>query len=278
MTCRELSSWIESRLVGDPPVVPWDDESVREHLERCARCAGEWGGVWPVVEALERGDSDPHVSRLATEARERLRLAFGRIGRPAVRYDWLATPIGRVFVGLSDRGVYDVALDVRDEAGYRRRLEGRTAELYRDRTGVEPALAELDAYFSGRRRSFSVATDLRSVSAFTRRVLEAARRIPFGSVQRYGDLARTIGSPRASRAVGQALGRNPVPVVIPCHRVVAGGGRLGGFTGGVETKRRLLAHEGHAVTRSTASGLRLQTEDSRSSQPATGRRVEDGPA
>jgi methylated-DNA-[protein]-cysteine S-methyltransferase len=99
-------------------------------------------------------------------------------------------------------------------------------------------------YWRGPRRRFDLPIDLGGVSPFQRRVLRAARRIPAGRVLSYGDLARRIGQPRACRAVGQALGRNPVPIVIPCHRVVAGAGRLGGYVGGVARKRKLLAIEG----------------------------------
>ena len=118
-------------------------------------------------------------------------------------------------------------------------------EVLRDRDVVELAMTELEAYFQGRLSTFTVPVDLRGVTDFTRRVLRATRRIPFGTLLSYGDVASRIGSPRASRAVGGALGRNPVPIIVPCHRVIAQGGKLGGFTGGLETKRALLQIEGH---------------------------------
>jgi methylated-DNA-[protein]-cysteine S-methyltransferase len=92
----------------------------------------------------------------------------------------------------------------------------------------------------------SIALDMTGVPPFHRRVYEAARQIAPGSVLTYGDVARRLGQPGAARAVGQALGRNPFPIVVPCHRVVAANGRIGGFTapGGVSTKQRLLAIEG----------------------------------
>jgi methylated-DNA-[protein]-cysteine S-methyltransferase len=86
--------------------------------------------------------------------------------------------------------------------------------------------------------------DWSAVGGFTRQVLEACATVPFGQTVSYGDLARAVGSPRAARAVGQALGRNRMPLIVPCHRVLAAGGGLGGFGGGLEMKQRLLKLEG----------------------------------
>jgi methylated-DNA-[protein]-cysteine S-methyltransferase len=105
-------------------------------------------------------------------------------------------------------------------------------------------VSQLRAYFAGRRRRFDVPVDLSHVTPFVRRVLTATMQVPAGNLVSYGDIARRIGQPRASRAVGQALGRNPIPIVIPCHRVIASGGRIGGYTGGLTVKRRLMRLEG----------------------------------
>ena len=164
-----------------------------------------------------------------------------------IKYDSVRTPIGVVFVAVSDRGVCDVTFGKTSQAAYRRHLSRWASEVERDHSAVAAVLEELDAYFTGLRRGFSVPVDLRDVSDFTARVLHETRRIRFGELRSYGDVARRIGSPMASRAVGGALGRNPVPVIVPCHRVIAQGGRLGGFTGGLATKRALLRIEGHPV-------------------------------
>ena len=103
---------------------------------------------------------------------------------------------------------------------------------------------EILEYLRGRRRAFTVPLDLAAVPPFSRRVLLAASRIPYGATVTYGHLARRAGLPGAARAVGQVMARNPVPLLVPCHRVVASGGGLGGFTGGLVLKRRLLALEG----------------------------------
>jgi methylated-DNA-[protein]-cysteine S-methyltransferase len=107
---------------------------------------------------------------------------------------------------------------------------------------ADPWAAALAAYVAGQPLP-DLPVDLDGVPPFTRRVLVACRAIPFGATTTYAALARAIGAPRAARAVGQALARNPVPVAIPCHRVVGGDGRLHGFLGGEAWKRALLRHE-----------------------------------
>ncbi len=102
---------------------------------------------------------------------------------------------------------------------------------------------ELDQYFRGARRSFELPLDWRLSSGFSRLVLQATARIPYGSLSTYKHVAADAGSPRAFRAAGNALGANPLPIVVPCHRVVHSGGGLGGYTGGLERKRALLAVE-----------------------------------
>lgn len=104
-------------------------------------------------------------------------------------------------------------------------------------------LREVERYFAGRSRTFDFSPELSRLGRFTARVLRETVGIPYGETISYGELARRIGSPRSARAVGQALGRNPFPVIVPCHRVIARGGELGGFSAGRGLKRRLLAHE-----------------------------------
>jgi len=110
-------------------------------------------------------------------------------------------------------------------------------------TGFESAVAQITEYFMGSRYSFSLELDFRGTSQFARSVWEAVREIPYGEVRTYAEVARIIGNPRSSRAVGQALKYNPFPVIIPCHRVIAVRGELGGFVGGLELKSYLLELE-----------------------------------
>jgi methylated-DNA-[protein]-cysteine S-methyltransferase len=109
---------------------------------------------------------------------------------------------------------------------------------------LDPTRRELDEFFAGRRRVFDLRLDWRLTRGFSRRVLKATARIPYGSVASYSDVARTAGSPRAYRAAGNALGSNPIPIIVPCHRVLHSGGGLGGYTGGLDRKRTLLTIEG----------------------------------
>ena len=103
---------------------------------------------------------------------------------------------------------------------------------------------QLEAYFEGRRHAFDVPIDWRLVRGFAGDVLRATALIPFGAVSSYRDIAAAAGSPRAYRAAGNALGSNPIPIVVPCHRVLHAGGGLGGYTGGLDRKRYLLRLEG----------------------------------
>jgi len=109
---------------------------------------------------------------------------------------------------------------------------------------LEPVRRELEEYFAGRRRRFEISLDWTLIGGFRRRVLRATSEIPFGGVLSYGEIAAEAGSPRGSRAAGNALGANPIPIVIPCHRVLRSGGALGGYGGGLERKRLLLELEG----------------------------------
>ncbi|MEU1083281.1 methylated-DNA--[protein]-cysteine S-methyltransferase [Streptomyces sp. NPDC005908] len=135
-------------------------------------------------------------------------------------------------------------------------VRDRAVERLASRLGCEPveepgspllaeAIRQFRAYFAGERDSFELPLDWSLISGFNREVLrELARGVPFGTVVGYGDLAGRVGQPGAAQAVGMAMGANPLPVVVPCHRVVESGGGIGGFGGGLEAKRRLLALEG----------------------------------
>ena len=118
------------------------------------------------------------------------------------------------------------------------------AQVVETTAGLEEVIAQLEAYDAGSLREFDLALDLRG-TPFQLRVWEELQRIPHGEVRTYGELATSLGQRGASRAVGGANGRNPIPLIVPCHRVVASDG-LGGFTGGLEWKERLLVHEGAA--------------------------------
>jgi methylated-DNA-[protein]-cysteine S-methyltransferase len=152
-----------------------------------------------------------------------------------------ATPRGLVLIaylggGAAGPGDPDVVLEALAE-----RISPR---VLRAPAPLDPARRELDEYFSGSRQRFDLRLDWRLAHGFGRRVLRATARIPYGSVSSYKLVATQAGSPRAHRAAGTALGANPLPIVVPCHRVLHAGGGLGGYAGGIERKRMLLSIEG----------------------------------
>ena len=121
---------------------------------------------------------------------------------------------------------------------------GMRGEFVECNHGLRLIARQVRDYFAGQRVAFVFEPDLAGLTEFQRRVLRATMTVPYGRVASYGRIAEMAGSPGAYRAVGQALGRNPIPVAIPCHRVVAGNGGLGGFSGGLDWKKKLLELEG----------------------------------
>jgi methylated-DNA-[protein]-cysteine S-methyltransferase len=160
---------------------------------------------------------------------------------PATAVRVFETPLGRIGVAATARGVVRVTLPNK-VAGGGCRPSRASAGAARAEAHAARAQRQIRQYCAGRRRRFTVTIDLSGVPPFHRKVLAAARRIPYGRTVTYGELARRAGSPRAARAAGQAMAHNPVPLIVPCHRVVASGG-LGGFGGGLALKRLLLALE-----------------------------------
>lgn len=154
------------------------------------------------------------------------------------------SPVGPITVAVGPRGVLAIELGGADPRELARRLEPALGSVRLGRRGAGDVHRQLSEYFRGRRRKFEVAVDLSLVDGFRRRVLRALCRVPYGRVVTYGELARRVGNPAAARAIGGAVGANPVSIVVPCHRVVAAGGRLGGFSAGLGRKRVLHAVEG----------------------------------
>ena len=156
-------------------------------------------------------------------------------------YSVFLTAAGWVGVRNSASGLQRVILPRQSAPEVQKLLGGNRQEA----PGACAALQErLQAYFSGRRVDFPDKLDFSGATPFQRQVWQAARLIPYGTTRSYQWVASRIGKSGAARAVGQALGKNPLPIIVPCHRVVATDGRLGGFTGGIEMKRQLLALEG----------------------------------
>jgi methylated-DNA-[protein]-cysteine S-methyltransferase len=164
------------------------------------------------------------------------------------------SPLGRLLLAATPRGLARIAYQEWQGPGGKP-VNAREAVLERLARDVSPRILEaprrldparrqLDEYFERRRRRFELDLDWSLIRGFTRSVLETTARIPFGEVSTYGEVAAAAGNPRASRAAGNALGANPIPIVIPCHRVLRAGHGLGGYTGGLDKKEHLLRIEG----------------------------------
>ena len=172
---------------------------------------------------------------------------------------FFSTTIGPCGLAWGERGLVGVQLPEGDPALTRARLARRfaTARESEPPPDIRRAIDDIAALLRGEARDLlDVRLDLTRVPEFHRRVYEVARRIPPGQTLTYGEIAQRLGDPGSARAVGQALGRNPFPIVVPCHRVLAAGGQLGGFSarGGIVSKLRLLAIEGARISEA-APGL-----------------------
>lgn len=161
-----------------------------------------------------------------------------------VAYGQADSPLGPLTVAVTRRGLVRIAYAERGLDEVLRELAARISPRVLEAPArIEPVRRELDEYFAGERRAFETPIDWSLTRGFFRRVLEATAAIPFAEARSYAQVASAAGSPRAVRAAGNGLGSNPIPIVVPCHRVLRTGGGLGGYTGGVERKRRLLALE-----------------------------------
>jgi methylated-DNA-[protein]-cysteine S-methyltransferase len=162
-----------------------------------------------------------------------------------VAYATLDSPLGTLLLAATDRGLVRLAyVDFEGEDEVIAELSSRISpRVLAVPHRLDPVRRELDEYFTGSRHEFELPVDWRLTHGFGRRVLRATARIPYGAVSSYKQVAAAAGSPRGSRAAGNALGSNPIPIVVPCHRVLHAGGGLGGYTGGLDRKRLLLAVE-----------------------------------
>jgi len=179
----------------------------------------------------------PDDARLAERA--------GAEGLLDVAYAIADSPLGPLTVAVTDRGLVRVAYPDRPLDGVLEELaRGVSPRVLEAPARLDEVRRELDEYFEGRRERFDLPLDWSLTRGFGRKVLQATAKIGFGHVSTYKEMAERAGSPRAVRAAGNALGSNPMPVIVPCHRVLRTGGALGGYTGGLEKKEYLLTLEG----------------------------------
>ncbi|WP_419162195.1 methylated-DNA--[protein]-cysteine S-methyltransferase [Candidatus Palauibacter sp.] len=200
-------------------------QELAEHLATCPCCRGR-----------------------ATEYRALDRSAGACREGPVIRWRGFDSPFGPMHLAASRDGLVSLSWQAPSDDAFVAALEGRygSAPVVCDCGELAAAEEQLREYFVRRRRRFDLAIDLGGLTDFQRAVLGAASRLGFGETTTYTEIARRVGRPRASRAVGNALGRNPIPVVVPCHRVLRADRSLGGYTGGLRYKKALLDIEGRA--------------------------------
>jgi methylated-DNA-[protein]-cysteine S-methyltransferase len=184
------------------------------------------------------------VTTVSTELDRRFRDAAARESLLDVAYDLVDTPIGTLLVAATERGLCRIAYDAEPEQEVELLARRFGIRVLRSARPLDPARRELDEYFERRRTRFDLQIDVALLADFNRRVLYELVQVPYGEVVTYGELAARAARPRAARAVGTVMNRNPLPIVLPCHRVIGANGKLVGYGGGLERKEALLRLEG----------------------------------
>jgi methylated-DNA-[protein]-cysteine S-methyltransferase len=178
---------------------------------------------------------------------ERFRAAAAAEGLLDVAYDLVDSPLGTLLVAATGRGLCRIGYDPEPAREEEQLARGYGVRVLRVPRAVDDARRQLDDYFEGRRQAFDLGIDLTAVGDFHREVLAQLARVPYGELTTYGALAERAGHAGAARAVGTAMNRNPIPIVLPCHRVVGSTGKLVGYAGGLERKEQLLRLEGAVI-------------------------------
>ena len=175
---------------------------------------------------------------------KRFREAAAAAGLLDVAYDLAETPIGTLLVATTERGLCRISFDPQPDREAEWLADAFGVKVLRAAKPIDPVRRQLDEYFEGTRTSFELPLDLRQSAPFSRDVLQHLAKVPYGQLTTYGALARAADRPQAARAVGTVMNRNPIPIVLPCHRVVGANGSLVGYGGGLERKEKLLKLEG----------------------------------
>jgi methylated-DNA-[protein]-cysteine S-methyltransferase len=182
---------------------------------------------------------------VSTELDARFRVAAAAEGLLDVAYDFVDSPVGMLLVAASPKGLCKISYNPEPEREVEQLARMIGTRVLRSARPIDSVRRQLDEYFERRRTEFDLAIDMRlSAADFSRRVLEELARVPYGEVTTYGALAARADRPKAARAVGTVMNRNPIPIVLPCHRVVGASGSLVGYAGGLDRKEQLLRLEG----------------------------------
>jgi methylated-DNA-[protein]-cysteine S-methyltransferase len=176
---------------------------------------------------------------------ERFRAAAAAANLLDVAYDVVPdTPVGSLLIGVTDRGVCRISFDAEPEHHLEELARFYGPRVLRSSKPIDQVRRELDEYFEGKRQHFDIETDVRGIPAYYEKVLAELANVEYGHTTTYGALAALTGNPRAARAVGTVMNRNPIPIVLPCHRVIGASGSLTGYGGGLDKKEHLLRLEG----------------------------------
>jgi len=204
-----------------------------------------------IEQLLQQGAPDlQDAGGEAVAAARRVSERAAEEGFADISYAPVDSPFGTLHAASTKRGLVRVAFPEESIESVLERLARRLSpRIVEAPASLDPVKRELDEYFAGRRRAFDLALDWSLIGPFGRRVLRMTAAIPYGGHLSYAEIAAEAGSPRGARAAGNALGANPIPIVIPCHRVLRSGGALGGYGGGLDRKRYLLELEGALTPR-----------------------------
>jgi methylated-DNA-[protein]-cysteine S-methyltransferase len=187
----------------------------------------------------------PQEQQHATLAAQRLSARVAAEGLDDIGYASVDSPFGTLTAAITDHGLVRLAFPEEPLEEVLNKLSTRLSpRIIEAPMRFERVRRELEEYFAGARRDFDIPLDRVLMSAFAKKILTATSAIPYGRVSTYAEMAAAAGSPRGSRAAGNALGANPIPLIVPCHRVLRSGGNLGGYGGGPDRKRWLLKLEG----------------------------------
>ncbi len=187
----------------------------------------------------------PRVPQDAAGAAVRLRDHIADRGLADIVYGEVDSPFGVLHAAITKRGLVRLAFPEEPEDDFLAELAAKLSpRIVAGDSALDPVKRELDEYFAGARRRFELSLDWVLITPFAKRVLRKTSAIPYGGHLSYTEVAAEAGSPRGARAAGNALGSNPIPIVIPCHRVLHASGGLGGYGGGLDRKRFLLELEG----------------------------------
>jgi O-6-methylguanine DNA methyltransferase len=224
-----------------------DEAWLQHHVEQCGYCRNEMSCYEKVDTVLGACCAVPEAACVPPL------LALPK--RDVVWFTRVSSPLGDLILAATDDGLREIEFGrshtdaefvhrIKDAGGDPVKLASLADAPLATRQTLTRTAHELEEYFGGRRSQFDVPLDWGHMPPFQRAVLEATASVPFGHVDTYAGIARRIGKPKATRAVGNALGRNPIPVIVPCHRVIRSDATLGGYTGGLNIKQHLLTLEG----------------------------------